>query len=47
MSFHVHIQHCTDDSYWTAHADDLEKRLAAKKEGLIRGNWDTIQEVAP
>ncbi|MBI4745605.1 MAG: GIY-YIG nuclease family protein [Deltaproteobacteria bacterium] len=28
MSFHVYVLMCADDSYYTGHTDNLEKRIA-------------------
>lgn len=33
MSFYVYILCCTDDSYYTGHTDNLEKRLAEHRSG--------------
>jgi putative endonuclease len=37
MSFWVYIVRCADNSYYTGHTDNLEKRLAAHKSGEIEG----------
>jgi len=37
MAFYVYILQCSDGSYYTGHTDDLEKRLAAHKRGVISG----------
>lgn len=37
MSFAVYILRCADNSYYTGHTDDLERRLAQHQSGTIRG----------
>ncbi len=37
MSFWVYILKCADDSYYTGHTDDLERRIPQHYAGLIRG----------
>ena len=37
MGFYVYILRCSDGSYYTGHADDLEQRLAAHQQGQITG----------
>ena len=37
MSFYLYILKCSDDSYYTGHTDNLEKRLAAHHRGEISG----------
>ncbi len=33
MSFWVYMLRCSDDSYYTGHTDDLEKRLSEHRRG--------------
>jgi len=35
MAFYVYILHCSDDSYYTGHSDNLEKRIAEHISGSI------------
>ena len=35
MAFHVYILHCSDNSYYTGHSDNLEKRIAEHTNGTI------------
>ena len=37
MPFSVYILRCADNSYYTGHTDDLEKRVAQHQSGAIRG----------
>jgi predicted GIY-YIG superfamily endonuclease len=37
MSFWVYILKCADDSFYTGHTDDLEKRSGQHQVGEIRG----------
>ena len=37
MGFWVYIVHCSDNSYYTGHTDNLEKRLAEHKSGEFEG----------
>ena len=37
MSFWVYILRCADDSYYTGHTDDLEKRIGEHQAGLCDG----------
>jgi tRNA/rRNA methyltransferase len=37
MSFWVYILRCADNSYYTGHTDDIERRLAQHQRGTIRG----------
>ncbi len=37
MSFWVYILHCADNSYYTGHTDDLEKRIGEHLAGEIEG----------
>ncbi len=37
MSFWVYILRCADDSYYTGHPDNLEKRLAEHQSGIYDG----------
>ena len=41
MSFWVYILRCADDSYYTGHTDDLEKRIAEHKNGEFEGYTST------
>ena len=34
MKFYVYILRCSDDSYYTGHTDDIEKRISEHKEGM-------------
>ena len=35
MAFHVYILKCADESYYTGHSDNLEKRVAEHMAGAI------------
>ncbi|MBW6527996.1 GIY-YIG nuclease family protein [Sphingomonas sp. RHCKR7] len=37
MSFHVYMLRCADGSYYTGHAEDLERRVAEHQAGTIPG----------
>lgn len=37
MSFWVYILQCADNSYYTGHTDDLEKRITEHQEGRYGG----------
>ena len=37
MAFYIYILRCADGSYYTGHTDNLEARLAAHRNGEIRG----------
>ncbi|MBI4212550.1 MAG: GIY-YIG nuclease family protein [Deltaproteobacteria bacterium] len=37
MAFWVYILKCNDDSYYTGHTDDLEKRMFEHHSGAIEG----------
>ncbi len=37
MAFFVYVIRCVDDSYYTGHTDDLEKRMAAHNRGEVSG----------
>ena len=37
MGFWVYILRCADDSYYTGHTDNLEKRLAEHQSGICDG----------
>ena len=37
MAFYVYILECSDDSYYTGHTDDLEKRLETHNSGELDG----------
>ena len=41
MGFWVYILHCADDSYYTGHTDNLEKRIAEHQAGEIEGYTST------
>lgn len=41
MSFYVYILKCADDSYYTGHTDNLEKRIAEHQTGTIEGYTST------
>jgi putative endonuclease len=41
MSFWVYILRCADNSYYTGHTDDLEKRIAEHQSGAIEGYTST------
>jgi putative endonuclease len=41
MSFWVYILHCADQSYYTGHTDNLEKRIAQHMSGEIEGYTST------
>ena len=34
--FWVYILHCTDDSYYTGHTDNLDQRMAQHNSGTVR-----------
>lgn len=36
MPFHVYILHCCDNSYYTGHTDNIEKRIAEHTIGAIQ-----------
>jgi predicted GIY-YIG superfamily endonuclease len=46
MSFWVYILRCGDDSYYTGHTDNLEKRLAEHQAGEVEGYTSTRLPVA-
>ena len=35
MSFHTYILRCADGSYYVGHTDDIERRIAEHKQGMI------------
>lgn len=37
MSFYVYILHCADGTYYTGHADDLDRRIAEHQSGAFPG----------
>jgi predicted GIY-YIG superfamily endonuclease len=37
MSFWVYILRCADDSYYTGHTDNIEKRMGEHQNGLCAG----------
>jgi predicted GIY-YIG superfamily endonuclease len=41
MSFWVYIVRCADDSYYTGHTDNLEKRIMEHQTGKIEGYTST------
>jgi putative endonuclease len=41
MSFWVYILRCADNSYYTGHTDNLEKRIAEHKTGEFEGYTST------
>lgn len=41
MSFWVYILRCADNSYYTGHTDNLEKRMAQHQAGEIAGYTST------
>ncbi len=41
MSFWVYILRCSDNSYYTGHTDNLEKRIAEHQQGLCGGYTST------
>jgi putative endonuclease len=41
MSFWVYILRCADNSYYTGHTDNLEKRMAEQKTGEFEGYTST------
>jgi predicted GIY-YIG superfamily endonuclease len=36
MAFWVYILRCSDESYYTGHTDNLERRLGEHQQGVIR-----------
>ena len=46
MSFYVYILKCSDDSYYTGHTDDLEKRIATHQRGELSGYTSRRRPVA-
>ena len=41
MSFWVYIIKCADDSYYTGHTEDIEKRIGEHRFGTYRGYTST------
>lgn len=41
MSFWIYILRCSDDSYYTGHTDNLEKRIAEHQAGEVEGYAST------
>ena len=41
MAFHVYILNCSDNSYYTGHTDNLEKRMAEHQSGECGGYTST------
>lgn len=41
MAFHVYILRCSDNSYYTGHTDNLEKRMAEHRSGECGGYTST------
>ena len=37
MAFYVYILRCADDSFYTGHTEDLERRVAAHQQGQFPG----------
>ena len=37
MSFWVYVLRCSDDSYYTGHTDDLQRRISSHNSGEIPG----------
>lgn len=37
MAFYCYILKCSDDSYYTGHTDDIEKRIGEHQSGMIEG----------
>ncbi|MCX6075049.1 MAG: GIY-YIG nuclease family protein [Campylobacterales bacterium] len=35
MAFYIYILHCSDNSYYTGHTDNLEKRISEHTSGAI------------
>lgn len=46
MSFWVYILRCADNSYYTGHTDDLEKRIGEHQAGEAEGYTSTRLPVA-
>ena len=45
MAFYVYILHCSDDSYYTGHTDNLEMRMAEHQSGECGGYTATRMPV--
>ena len=45
MTFWVYILRCSDDSYYTGHTDDLEKRIGEHQSGMGCSYTSTRQPV--
>jgi predicted GIY-YIG superfamily endonuclease len=45
MTFWVYILRCSDDSYYTGHTDDLDRRVGAHEAGEIPGYTFTRRPV--
>ena len=45
ISFWVYILRCADDSYYTGHTDNLERRIAMHQQGDIPGYTSTRRPV--
>lgn len=45
MSFWVYMLRCADNSYYTGHTDNLEKRIAEHQAGEIEGYTHTRRPV--
>jgi len=45
MAFWIYILRCADDSYYTGHTDDLERRLAQHHNGEMGGYTATRRPV--
>lgn len=46
MSFWVYILRCADNSYYTGHTDDLEKRIGEHERDEVKGYTFTMLPVA-
>ncbi len=46
MGFWVYILRCSDNSYYTGHTDNLEKRMAEHHTGEVQGYTSTRLPVA-
>lgn len=45
MSYWVYILRCADNSYYTGHTDNLEKRMSEHQEGEVEGYTSTRMPV--
>jgi len=46
MTFRAYILRCSDDSYYTGHTDDLDRRIAQHQAGEVEGYTHTRRPVA-